>query len=155
MGSELVVLREGGRDVRLVEDLKGAQLKHVVGARMSLPPVQEDLRRKQPVEKASLLFAKLLAVAAVTAEDDTPDLAPQSPEAILAERKRAAGYELERYLQAEVLDAKDSSQTVLNWWFEKRLVCFPSSTRYRASTTPSSPRREVGRVCSRPPPTSS
>lgn len=59
------------------------------------PPVHEDLRKTQRAKKASLPFAELLAASAVAAEDKTPSLAPQSPEAILAKRKRTAGYELD------------------------------------------------------------
>ncbi|CAN0108537.1 unnamed protein product [Sphacelaria rigidula] len=82
-------------------------------------PVRTDLRKKQPVNKTTLLFAELLAVSAVIDEKEAPDLPPQSAEAILAERKEAAGYELDRYLQGETLDAEASSQTVLRWWFDK------------------------------------
>lgn len=85
-------------------------------------PPTSDLRKKKPVDKSSLLFSKLLAVSTVVADDDTPPVAPQSPEAILAERKRAAAYELERYLQAETLAATTSSQAVLDWWFAHRQV---------------------------------
>ncbi|CAM9342614.1 unnamed protein product, partial [Sphacelaria rigidula] len=87
-------------------------------------PVRTDLRKKQPVNKTTLLFVKLLTVSAMTDEEEAPDLPPQSAEAILAERKSAAGYELDRYLQGETLDVEASSQTVLRWWFDKRLV-FP------------------------------
>lgn len=43
-------------------------------------------------------------------------------EVVLVECARAAGYELERHLQGETLDAAASCQTVPNWWFDKRLV---------------------------------
>lgn len=124
VSGELVVLRKGGLDLRLVEDLDDAQLKHVVRTRMSLPPVRKGFRKKQPVKQPSLLYAKLLAVSVVADEDDLPDIAPRSPEAIVAERKREAGYEREGYPQAEVLHAEGSSQTGLSGWFEKRVV-FP------------------------------
>ncbi|CAN0280258.1 unnamed protein product, partial [Ectocarpus fasciculatus] len=85
-------------------------------------PPHSDLRKKKTVDKSSLLFSKLLAVSTVVADDDTPPVDPQSPEAILAERKRAAAYELERYLDAKTLAATTSSQAVLDWWFAHRQV---------------------------------
>ena len=87
------------------------------------PPVHPDLRKKKPVNKSSLLFAKMLAASSLGADDDEdPELPPQSPEAILAERKRSAEYELGRYMQAAVLPSTASSGEVLDWWFSMRLV---------------------------------
>lgn len=39
-------------------------------------PARVDLRKKEPVNKSTLLFTKMLAVSAVAAEDDAPELAP-------------------------------------------------------------------------------
>ena len=51
----------------------------------------------------------------MAAKDETPDPAPVSPEAILAERKRAAEYNLDRYLQDEAPRVDFSLETVLDW----------------------------------------
>ncbi|CAN0286628.1 unnamed protein product [Scytosiphon promiscuus] len=82
-----------------------------------------DLRRKKPINKSSLLFAKMLAVSAIAAEDEeSPEIASKSPEAIRFERKMWAEYELQRYLQADIFTGTESSQDVLDWWYDMRLV---------------------------------
>ena len=81
-------------------------------------PAHKGGRKKEDLDHAGLLFAEILETCDMSATEQAPTLSPPSPEAILTETKRMAGYRLTQYAEGETLHPTASAQAVLQWWFD-------------------------------------
>ena len=82
-------------------------------------PACEDDRKKEDLDHADLPFAEILETRDMSASEEATTLSPQSPEAILAETRRIAGYRLTQYAEGKTLHPTASAQAVLQWWFDQ------------------------------------
>ena len=81
-------------------------------------PARKDDHKKEDLDHADLLFAEILETCDMSASEQAPTLSPQSPEAILAETRRMAGYRQTQCTEGETLHPTASARAVLQWWFD-------------------------------------